>query len=370
MSTPTVREDRLETLLKDLIDLYTPSGKEQEAIELLEERFRAAGVPTERQRVDEDRDNLIIPGSSDEPRVMLVAHVDTVPAFDYETYEYRRTGDRVVGLGAADMKGGAAAVAEALMVLAENGALPPDVMAAFVVGEEEAGDGALALVRQYHAPWALVAEPTDLTPCLAHYGYVEMALTTRGRRMHAAMADPARGAIRVMLEVLGQLTAHLDEHSSGAIYNIRDVNSAQAGFAVPDECEAWIDVHVPAAWPVADLAVELEELALRSLPGGNLGEHKVTLSTIHGGYRLPDRGLLPSALRGALIGMELPWLPSEFPSDSDATALWAAGIKPVVIGPGSLAAAHRPDEWVSRDQVMQAARVYVAALSSLGSDDR
>ena len=49
---------RLQTLFRDLIDAYTPTGKEQEAIEILRAFFDRAGIPTTLQQVDEDRSNL------------------------------------------------------------------------------------------------------------------------------------------------------------------------------------------------------------------------------------------------------------------------------------------------------------------------
>ena len=66
---------------------------------------------------------------------------------------------------------------------------------ALVVGEEEDGDGAVALGREFHFPWAIVGEPTNLQPCLSHYGYLEVQITTRGRRMHASLANKGQNPL-------------------------------------------------------------------------------------------------------------------------------------------------------------------------------
>ena len=76
------------------------------------------------------------------------------------------------------------------------------------------------------------------------------------------------------------------------------------------------------------------------------------------GYELPERGPVVSALKASLAGMGRPWLPGAFRSHSDANQLWAAGVKPIILGPGSLEAAHRPEEWVSFGQVLAAAELY------------
>lgn len=64
------------------------------------------------------------------------------------------------------------------------------------------------------------------------------------------------------------------------------------------------------------------------------------------------------ALQKAVSQMGRPWLPGAFRSHSDANQLWAAGVKPIILGPGSLEAAHRPQEWVSFSQVATASELY------------
>ncbi|MEI6826422.1 MAG: M20/M25/M40 family metallo-hydrolase [Desulfuromonadales bacterium] len=49
-----------------------------------------------------------------------------------------------------------------------------------------------------------------------------------------------------------------------------------------------------------------------------------------------------------------------FRSHSDGNLFFAAGVKPLILGPGSLETAHTPDERVNFDEVMSAARIYAA----------
>src|SRR5512137_2973137 len=55
-----VQPDRLKVLLKDLIDIYSPSGKEEEILEFTEDYLKKHGLPVERQAVDENRFNLVV----------------------------------------------------------------------------------------------------------------------------------------------------------------------------------------------------------------------------------------------------------------------------------------------------------------------
>ena len=56
--------------------------------------------------------------------------------------------------------------------------------------------------------------------------------------------------------------------------------------------------------------------------------------------------------------MNLEWETQDFRSHSDGNILWAAGVNPIILGPGSLEAAHTPEESVSFNQVAQAAQLY------------
>jgi acetylornithine deacetylase len=57
-----------------------------------------------------------------------------------------------------------------------------------------------------------------------------------------------------------------------------------------------------------------------------------------------------------------------FPGGTDARLFAAAGVPSVIVGPGALCRAHQPDEYVTTDELVRAARVYAttAALFAEG----
>ena len=151
-----VQPERLKNLLKELVDIYSPSGKEEEIIEYAAEYLKKYGLAVIKQKVDENRFNLVVlPENGDEVDLCFVGHLDTVTARDLEDYGFREEGDAVFGLGTTDMKAGCAAIMEAFTVLAEKGGALPPVGLALVVGEEEESDGAKTLAREYNFPWAV-----------------------------------------------------------------------------------------------------------------------------------------------------------------------------------------------------------------------
>jgi len=108
--TDGIRVETLRELLWNLIEIYSPSGKEESVLEYLQEFFAREGCPYGIQPVDENRYNLVL-GWGDSPLV-LVGHVDTVDAWDLDNMGPEDLGNGWVrGVGAADMKGGLVAAA-------------------------------------------------------------------------------------------------------------------------------------------------------------------------------------------------------------------------------------------------------------------
>ena len=360
-----INPQRLRRLLRQLIDIYSPSGKEEDVLAYLHSYLQKNGLSARRQSVDDSRYNLIVIPADTDARVALIGHLDTVVAYDLENYGYVERDNQIFGLGAADMKSGCAAMIEAYLSLWEAGHQQPPVALVMVVGEEEKGDGAERLLEEYHFPWAIMAEPTDLCPCLSCYGYMEVQLSATGKRVHASLASRDQNPIETMLGLLLHISHYMVNDRPEGIYNIRNLLSTQAGFAVPDWCEAWLDVHLPPHAPLGDISLELEEIVDRVQKESPQVDTNIRLATIEAGYELPERGSVVEALQATYSRNSLAWEPQPFPSHSDANQLWASGVKPILLGPGQLEKAHAPEESISFQQVVDAAGLYRDLIFSL-----
>ena len=353
-----IQPHRLRRMLQRMIDIYSPSGKEEELLGYLFGLLKKYRLPVQRQALGDGRHNLIVAAPEIDIELALIGHVDTVVAYDLDHMGFEDIEGQISGLGAADMKGGCAALMEAFLTVWEAGFRQLPVALVMVVGEEEEGDGAARLMEEYHFPWALIAEPTQLAPCLAHYGYIEMQLATRGHRRHASLANQLDNPVETMLRTLLAITRHLTDHRTEGIYNIRDLLTSQSGFAVPDWCEAWMDLHLPPHTPIGEICAELEEVAAGAHNGPPESLAEIRFHTIQGGYDLPQKGPLIQTLHRIYTQRALPWQPAAFQSHSDANQLWAHGVKSILLGPGSLAKAHAPDESVAWQEVVTAAEIY------------
>ena len=355
-----IKPERLKKLMHDLVDIYSPSGKEEEILLFCEDYLKADGLNVKKQVVDENRYNIVVlPPKTDEVDLCFVGHLDTVTAHDLDDFGFHEEDERVFGLGSSDMKGGCAAMIEAFTVLAPKKGRFPSVGLALVVGEEEESDGAKTLVREYRFPWAVVAEPTNMMPCLGHYGYLEVLLRTRGKKAHSSMPELGQNAIENMLKLLLQVTGYTTTVSSGLVYNIRQLSGFPGGFVVPDTCEAWLDLHLPPDSRMDVLKADLEHLvedAGKIIP--SLDAY-IRFENTQSGYRISQDRPLVQRLREVCKSMKVPWETQDFRSHSDGNVLWGAGVDPIILGPGRLETAHTPEESVVFSQVVQAAQLYL-----------
>jgi acetylornithine deacetylase len=363
---------RLHRTLLDMLDIYSPSGKEEDIQLYLEEILVRAGFHVERQAVEHERYNLRVTMGCGEPELYLVGHVDTVPAWDLEEFGAREEMNIIHGLGSADMKGGCAAMLEAWLALAD--ALPPDerppLGLLLVVGEEENGDGSATFLEQCRPPWVVIGEPTGLVPCFAHYGYLEAGFVTRGRRSHSSLPELGHNAVESMLRLLLHLGSAplFDRERAEIVYSIREMSSSRAGFVVPDRCEAWIDLHLPPGMDPTALQESIRSIADgagRFIPELDM---ELNFDFASPGYDLGNDSRTAGLLReiyarlGRASGLDA------FRSHSDGNLFYAAGTSPIILGPGYLESAHTPDEQVAFGEVEEAARIYAAL--GLGSGSR
>lgn len=369
-----INPERLKKSLMEMLDIYSPSGKEEDIQLYLEDYLSCAGFTVERQSVEEDRYNLRVTMGKAEPQLYLVGHVDTVSAWDLETFGPEEENGVIRGLGSADMKGGCAAMVEAWLALGE--ALPadelPSVGLLLVVGEEENGDGSAAFLATNTPPWVVIGEPTGLAACFAHFGYLEAGFVTHGIRSHSSLPELGHNAVESMLRVLLLLGKDplFERQNAEIVYSIREMKSSRAGFVVPDRCETWIDLHLPPDKDPLALQEAIRRIvadADQFIPGLNLS---VDFDFASRGYSLADDNSYAQGLQEMYPQLGLDLRCDAFRSHSDGNLFYAAGVKPLILGPGYLETAHTPDEHVMFAEVVTAARIYAALclLSANGID--
>ena len=140
----SLRDETVE-LTRALIRLDTsnPPGRETMAAKLVADHLAAAGIESELIGPDPDRLNLVarIEGSGTGPSILLMAHTDVVPAPDADwtmpPFGAEIRDGRVVGRGAADMKGELAARVAAFAELGRRGVVPAGDVVLIAEADEE-----------------------------------------------------------------------------------------------------------------------------------------------------------------------------------------------------------------------------------------
>jgi acetylornithine deacetylase len=269
---------------------------------------------------------------------MLNAHLDTVGVADMaDAFDPRLDGRRLHGRGAYDMKGSLAAIMLAARELRRQGGLRGDVLVTAVADEEVASMGTSAVVKGWNADAAIVTEPTELSLCLAHKGFVWLEVETSGVAAHGSRPDLGVDAIARMGRVLVGLDDLAARLSTGTSHPLLGHGSVHASLI---EGPAFVRSELQAiAQGAGDVRVLLARDPSEVPPAHPVVQAVREAATERLGAAPPD------------IGVSY-WM--------DAAILASAGIPTVTFGPAG-EGAHALVEWVDLDSVAACVDVYVAA---------
>ncbi|GAA1543483.1 ArgE/DapE family deacylase [Dactylosporangium maewongense] len=372
-------------LLHDLVRIdsvnpgLVPSGAGEAAIvEHLRARLRGAGfdttvVPAAGRT---DRPSLVavpsVPatGPATGPTVVLNGHLDTVGVDGMPApFTPRLDGDRLFGRGAADMKGGVAAIVAAAEHLVAVGA-PVRPVLALVADEEDASLGSEAVIdalpRLGIRPDAcLIAEPTDLALTRSLRGFAVVRVRFAGRAAHSSQADLGVNAVTHLgrlLHAVDQraLTANPAVRAGGGDLMVTVARGGSSPFVVPDHAECLVEQRTTAG---RSSAAALDEV--RSLLDPEW--HATAELLAHrDGWRLDDTG--PAAGLSRRLGAELgTGATFDAPYWMEAP-LWQRLCPTLVCGPSG-GGLHAVDEWVDVRQVRALTSALIAVLSDWTPDD-
>jgi acetylornithine deacetylase/succinyl-diaminopimelate desuccinylase len=359
---------RLTTLCA--ADTQNPPGHEARAALPLAEELSALGFAVALPEILPGRPNLVaslINGAG--PRFAFNTHYDVVPAgagWTTPPFAPAIRDGRLYARGACDAKGSMAAMVEACAALAaDRKAWSGTLLAVFVVDEEVASAGAKAFAATSPGlDLAVVGEPTDNAVFTAHKGSLRPVVRIKGRTAHSGTPHLGRNAILdaarflLLVETLGAAIAARPGHAllGGASLTVTRASAGLADNIVPDACELLLDRRMlPGETEAAALA---EITALFAAAG--VDAEIVALKPTTGGptATASDHRLVQAALEIARRHGADAQAPRGFPGACDLVHMAAAGAAGVIIGPGSLAVAHQPDEHVPLDQLQAAAAIY------------
>lgn len=372
-SDPGAYEDEIERFIKRLI--------EQQLAQLDSSALDA--VQIEELEVLPGRRNLkvTVPGQSDEPRLIYICHMDTVTLGDGWDADIAPLGavvrdDKLYGRGACDMKGGLACAIAALVHtlerVAADGALPRRGFSLicsvdeedFMRGSEAAIDAGWVSSRE----WVLDTEPTDGQIQVAHKGRTWFEIEMAGVTAHASQPWKGADAVAAIAEVVCSLrrtfaTLPLHEELGPSAITFGQIEGGYRPYVVPDHAKVWVDMRLtpPTDTAAATRMVEQAIVAAEAAVPGCHGSYTVT-GDRPAIERDPASPLL-AALKCAADDV----------TGTDTTVGFFTGYTDTAViagktgnrncmsyGPGSLALAHKPDEYVPHADIVRCQNVLIA----------
>jgi len=354
----------------------SPEGDgEGEIAVLINELLCGWGLRAETREVAPGRRNVIAKLDGHGPTVLLNGHLDTVgvEGMTVPPFAAEMRGSRLFGRGAADMKGGVAALLAATAALAASGSTPP-VLVVLTADEEHSSEGMQHAVRDgLHADLAIVCEPTGLAVMPAHKGFVWVRATFRGRAAHGSRPDLGVDAIRHAALFVASLDRYTSEHRVGGPHPLLGQRSLHAGTIAggsapsiyPDHCEVQLECRtLPGDSPddvLSELQVALDELRRRE----PTMEARLEISLSRQGAEVPVFDPLVRGLLAACEAEGVPPLVAGMSAWVEASLLCEAGIPAVCFGPGRMEQAHASDEWIDAAEIVTCAAVIERFARSL-----
>jgi succinyl-diaminopimelate desuccinylase len=284
-------------------------------------------------------------GPSDaSPSVIFHGHLDVVPGHP-EQFEPRVEGDRLIGRGAYDMKGGLAAMMCALKDLERQERVRVRLLCVPDEESEELDERSTdAIVAGgLRGDFAITGEPTDMHIGVEAKGVLAMRIEVHGRAAHSSTPWLGDNAVLKAIDAFRAIESLPFARESSELFdrpsiNLGRIEAGQALNMVPDACTMAVDVRY---LPGQDPGEILEQIR-------TLGVVHVTRTFIHPPVSVSRQNRYVRALREAVARSSPDHETMSVGRDgaSDAASFIGAGIPAVEFGPVG-AGHHGPEEWVS-----------------------
>lgn len=351
------------------IDSQNPGIQESQATEWVGNRLSEMGLEPALQNVEAGRENVIaaIPGDSSVPRLVLLAHLDTVPIGGGWTEDPLGGEIRdglIFGRGSCDMKGGVAISLGLMETLQKRKAgISGDVVFVGTV-DEEAPDmlGAQKLVSDgliRPDDQVLALEPTGTRLRIAQMGLRWLRVNVTGRMAHAGRAHLGIDSAHVMARIVDTLKnevaalKHEDAILGRPRFTCGTFHAGVATNVVPPSAEAFFDMRIVPPMSIEDvipMVTDVGNRVIAEFPGATFDVNP--LGAPRPPVRASDESKIVSALRASYeiqTGKTMPFGGDdghEAYTDSSMVAALTGSKSCTVFGPGSTDKAHTADEFV------------------------
>lgn len=303
--------------------------------------------------------------------IVLSGHSDVVPVADQDwstdPFKMFSRQDLLFGRGTCDMKGFIAATIAMAAEYAQTDLRRP-VHFCFTHDEEVGCLGARSLVPELQARGirpaiAIVGEPTSMHIVEGHKGCCEYTTRFTGLEGHGSAPDRGVNAVEYAVRYVGRLMALGEELKQRAprdgkfdppwtTVNVGRLAGGVAHNVIPGRAEVDWEMR-PARFGDGEFVRETLERYIEEelLPAMRAVSPRADISTEVIGEVIGLEPLDDNAARDLIMGLTGQNSAETVPFGTEAGLFQEMGLNVVVCGPGSIAQAHEPDEYVSREQL-------------------
>ena len=336
-------------------------------IDLLAGWLGDLGFSCEVQEVTPGKFNLLASYGSGPGGLVLAGHSDTVP-FDAELWtaeplQLREANDRWYGLGVCDMKGFFALIIEAVLPLLDQPFCQPLLILA-TCDEESSMSGARALADAGRplGRAAVIGEPTGLRPVRLHKGIMMEGIEIQGQSGHSSNPAYGHSALEAMHDVMSELMTLRREWQGQynnplfdvpqPTLNLGCIHGGDNPNRICGQCSLEYDLRPLPGMEPDQLR---EAIAGRLRPVADKHQVKIDLAPLFPSVPAFDQGadgelvklaerLTGHAAEAVAFATEAPYLQQ-------------LGCETLVLGPGDIACAHQPDEYLDLDRIEPTVRL-------------
>lgn len=338
-------------------------------VELLANWLSDAGFQTRIMHLAQTgKANLIATLGKGDGGLVLAGHTDTVPydqnSWQSDPFKLVEKNGKLFGLGATDMKGFFPVIMEAIKPFLLQPLKHPLIILA-TADEESSMNGARALVKQDLASsprYAVIGEPTELTPIRMHKGILMESIRVRGHSGHSSNPALGKNALDTMTHVMNELMQlrgelQLKYRNPGfavqtPTLNLGCIHGGDGANRICAECELHFDLRL---LPGMDNDELRSVIRSRLTPLAENSGTDIVLSSLFEGVDPFDEPIESELVKTC---EQLTGHKSESVAfATEAPFMQQLGMQTVVLGPGSINQAHQPDEFISIDQIEPAVKI-------------
>ncbi len=362
-------EDHVQ-LLRGMLQIYSPSGKEQKIVTFLQEKLVKFGFGNVRT---DEAGNVYGEVGSGSPTILLCGHMDTVSGW----IPVKRENDCLTGRGAVDAKSSLAAMIFAASE-AKSSLKRGRIIVAGVVEEEKTSKGIHQLLHQkLDVDYAVFGEPSGVKNItFAYKGKIGLRIKCQTSSGHVGAQHLLENAAEKGFELWQKIKDACAQFQSpqGVFYSVTPcltrISSRRTSGGVPDVCVLNIDVRLP---PSVKMDV-LEKAISRAINDFRTSNPNVSVT-----YNVVDRVVpfvadrttpLVKAWDRAIV--EVTGGPAKFlrkTGTGDMNIFGAeTGVPSATYGPGDSMLSHTKYERIDLSEYAASVQVYKRAVEILLND--